>query len=235
MSNYAFIFARGGSKGLPGKNIIPLAGKPLIAHAIECAKACPSVSKVIVSTDCEKIAAVSESYGAEIPFLRPPELASDKADEIDAWKHAVNYYLDKGEKFDTFLSLPATAPLRIPDDVERALNKLDANPEGLIISYRQAERSPFFNMVKYADDKGQLKLFSESSGFTRRQDCPEAFDMTTVVYAAKAPTVMGLKSIWDVNVYGIEIPKERSVDIDDIWDFKFAEFLLTGGLHNEDL
>ena len=120
----AFIFARGGSKGIPGKNKFKLNGKPLIAHSIEIALECPSICDVIVSTDDRNIAQIAKKFGALVPFMRPAELATDDSNEFDSWKHAINEY-EKiyNNKIDIFISLPATSPLRLVDDIENCIKK----------------------------------------------------------------------------------------------------------------
>ena len=114
----AFIFARGGSKGIPGKNKFMLNKKPLIAYSIEVALQCPSISDVLVSTDDKEIAQIAKKYGANVPFIRPSKLATDDSNELDSWKHAINEY-EKiyKNKIDLFISLPATSPLRSVDDL----------------------------------------------------------------------------------------------------------------------
>ena len=122
MKIVAFIFARGGSKGLPGKNIRLLDGKPLIAWSIEHALAVKLIDRVIVSTDSDEIAAVAIEYGAEVPFMRPPELACDNSPEWFAWQHALDFLrANEGDMPNMFVSVPATAPLRSPDDIEKCI------------------------------------------------------------------------------------------------------------------
>lgn len=219
---FAFVFARGGSKGLPRKNLLPLGGVPLIGHSINIAKALPQVSKVFVSTEDAEIKKMAEHYGAKV-IDRPPELAGDKSPEWEAWRHAISYLERAGEEFDTLLSLPTTSPLRTPADVEATINALDSATDA-VITVTPASRSPFFNMVSREDD-GTCKILSPSSGYSRRQDAPEAFDVTTVAYALKTEFVKGNRGLFDGKVRSVIVPKERAVDIDDSLDFKFAELL----------
>lgn len=220
----AFIFARGGSKGLPRKNLLPLAGKPLIVHSIDTALALSRVSRVVVSTDDEEIAEVSRRAGADVPFIRPPELASDNAPEWLAWQHAIRSLRDQGERVDIFLSLPPTSPLRVPDDVNCCLEALLENQADIVISVREAERNPYFNMVR-RDADGAVHLAVEGK-FHRRQDAPELFDITTVAYAARADFVMSATRIFDGRVRAVEIPRERALDIDTHFDMLIAEALV---------
>lgn len=123
MNTVAFIFARGGSKGLPGKNIRPLGGKPLIAWSIDQALAVKRIARVIVSTDSREIADVARKYGAEVPFIRPEQLARDDSPEWLSWRHALNYLMDTdGALPEAMVSIPTTAPLRLPIDIENCLD-----------------------------------------------------------------------------------------------------------------
>ena len=219
---FAFVFARGGSKGLPGKNLLPLGGIPLIGHSINIAKALPQVSKVFVSTDDAEISKVAKSFGAEV-IKRPSELAGDKSPEWGAWQHAIRHLEEAGEEFDTFLSLPATSPLRAVADVEAALSALDDETDA-VITVTPASRSPFFNMVS-RDQDGSCRILVASDGYTRRQDAPEAFDITTVAYVLKKAFIHQASGLLDGKLKAVVVPKERAVDIDDSLDFKFAELL----------
>ncbi|MEX0333122.1 acylneuraminate cytidylyltransferase family protein [Vibrio tubiashii] len=227
MKNYAFIFVRGGSKGLPGKNIKPLAGKPLLEYSIETAKACSSISKVFVSTDDSDIEKIAISAGAEL-IERPGELATDTSVEWYAWRHAINWVQDKYGDFDHFISLPATSPLRSVEDVESSLVRLDQDSADICISVTPANRSPFFNMVTRTE-QGTVELVNKPEGeVARRQDAPEVFDITTVVYATTPRFVLEHYGIFSGKVTSIEVPKHRAVDIDDIYDFKLAEAIVMG-------
>lgn len=219
-----FIFARGGSKGIPGKNIKPLAGKPLIAYAIETARACPLLETVIVSTDDPAIAAVACEHGAEVPFFRPAELAADNSPEWLAWQHAIRWAQAERGNFDIFVSLPTTSPFRRVEDVTACIDVLRSNPEtDAVITVRQAERSPYFNMV-CLDEVGHARLVIEpTQSVSRRQDVPEVFDITTVAYAARPDFVLAAGRLFDGKVRTVGIPVERSLDIDTPYDFMIAE------------
>ncbi|MGL5109612.1 MAG: cytidylyltransferase domain-containing protein [Vibrio ordalii] len=225
MKNNAFIFARGGSKGLPGKNIKPLAGKPLLQYSIDTALASPSIGHVFVSTDDAQIANVARAGGA-IVIERPEELASDTSPEWLSWRHAVEWVQTHYGEFDGFVSLPATSPLRSVDDVENAINQLKNTDADICISVTPASRSPFFNMVKQTET-GLVELVNKPQGeVARRQDAPAIFDITTVVYATTPEFVLNHYGIFSGKVTSVEIPKERAVDIDDIYDFKLAEAII---------
>ena len=223
MKTYAFIFARGGSKGLPGKNIKLFHGEPLIAYSIQLAHKLTDVAGVFVSTDCDDIAAVAERYSAHV-IKRPAELATDTAREWLAWRHAVTFIRSKGDDFDVFLSLPTTSPLRAESDVEQCLKKLDAQTDG-VITVTEAHRNPYFNMV-IRDENHFSRLMLDKQVY-RRQDAPEVFDITTVAYVTRPNFILNDNNngLFDGRVKSVIIPKERAIDIDDLFDFKCAEAL----------
>ncbi|MEO6846993.1 MAG: acylneuraminate cytidylyltransferase family protein [Chthoniobacterales bacterium] len=230
MKTIAFIFARGGSKGIPNKNLALLDGVSLLARAITSARKISSISRVIVSTDDPKIAKHAIDCGAEAPFVRPAELASDTAAEHDAWKHAITELRKQGEIFDTMLVLPATAPLRATRDIEECLRVFQTPETDIVITVQQSERNPYFNMV-VANLDGTVRLASntEDGAFTRRQDAPAVFDITTVAYVANPDFVMRSKRYFDGRVRAVEVPRVRAVDIDVPLDLEWAEFLIRKG------
>ncbi|WP_256822452.1 MULTISPECIES: acylneuraminate cytidylyltransferase family protein [unclassified Pseudomonas] len=223
MSVYAFIFARGNSKGLPGKNIKLLGDHPLIAHSIRVAQQVPGIDKIFVSTDSDEIAAVAEAYKA-IVIKRPDELATDTAPEWHAWRHAIYHLQAQGHKFDVFISLPATSPLRGVEDVEQCLASLDSGTD-IVVTVTPASRSPYFNMV-VRDTQGVSQLVCTGDNAHRRQDAPTVYDMTTVAYVAHPDFILTNERIFSGRVKSVVVPRERAVDIDDIYDFKMAEMLL---------
>jgi CMP-N-acetylneuraminic acid synthetase len=222
MTVYAFIFARGGSQGLPHKNIKLLGGIPLIAHSIKMAQQVDAVKKVYVSTDSDEIAAVAASYSAEI-IKRPPELATSTAPEWLAWQHAIAFLKAKGEFFDVFLSLPATSPLRIKVDVEECLKRLTDDTD-VVITVTPSSRSPYFNMV-IREESGECRLVNDGSVYNRRQDVPCTYDITTVAYALRPSYILEKNSLLSGRVNSVVVPKHRAVDIDDAFDFMVAETL----------
>lgn len=227
MSVIAFIFARGGSKGLPGKNIRLLGGKPLIAWSIEHALAVKRIKRVIVSTDSEEIAAVAREYGAEVPFIRPAELARDDSPEWLAWRHALNY-LQKSDSVlpDAMVSVPATAPLRLPIDIENCLDKYEEGDADMVITVTDANRSPYFNMVKANADGTVGLVIPPQSAIIRRQDAPVVYDMATVAYVVRPEFVMNHDATFEGRVQMVHVPMERAIDIDTLLDFQIAECLL---------
>lgn len=227
MGVVAFIFARGGSKGLPGKNIRLFGGKPLIAWSIEHALAVERVQRVIVSTDSEEIAVVARQYGAEVPFIRPASLSADDSPEFLAWRHALNYIYEESGSFpEVMISVPATAPLRLPIDIDNCLNEYDKGDADVVITVTDAHRSPYFNMVKLNENNRVGLLNPPSSTIRRRQEVPAVYDMTTVCYVLDPEFVMKHSSIFEGRVGMVWVPKERAVDIDDWLDFQFAQTIL---------
>lgn len=219
---YAFIFARGGSKGLPNKNIKLLGGLPLIAHSIKLAKNMKEIDKLFVSTDSDEIASIAKDLKAEI-INRPKHLATDNSPEWLSWQHAIRFVYKKEGEFDIFTSLPATSPLRRKKDVISCLNSLDHFTD-ITVAIKSSERSPWFNMVQKNED-GFISLISKDLKIKRRQDAPKSFDLTTVAYVARPQFVLNSTGIWDGRIKGIEVPKLNSIDIDDEYDFKIAELL----------
>ena len=223
MRTFAFVFARGGSKGIPRKNLQILAGKPLLAWSIEMGQSLAEVERVFVSTEDPEITETAISFGAEV-ITRPAELAQDTSPEWLAWQHAIKVVEEKFGRFERFLSLPATAPLRSQQDVERCLNRLDKETD-VVISMTPATRSPWFNMV-YQGPKGDLRLLVEGN-YTRRQDAPIGYDVTTLAYVLRPEFILEKQRLWDGRVKGIEIPPERALDIDTPLDLEIARFLQT--------
>ena len=224
-----FIFARGGSKGVPEKNIRLLAGKPLIAYAIETAFQSEFVDRVVVSTDDERIAKIALEFGAEVPFIRPTELARDDSPELLAWKHAVKFVMEENRRkeLDVFVSIPPTAPLRTVEDIDNCIHSFLDNDIDVVITVKNTSRHPSFNIVS-VNENGYTTLVSPpSKTISRRQDVSPVYDMTTVAYVANPQFIMEAKSIFEGKVKSVIIPEERAVDIDTELDFQFAEYLIT--------
>lgn len=219
----ATICARGGSKGLPGKNIRPFCGKPLIAHSIAQALACPALDAVYVSTDDAAIAEVARAAGARVPFLRPAELATDSAAKLPVIEHLVRHLEAQGQAIARIVDLQPTSPLRDAQDI---MNALQARPEAaLTLSVREAGDNPYFNLVEEGAD-GWVYL-SKGTGNTRRQDAPAVYALNGSIYvwqrAALAHAVA--HGLWSVSIGVYPMPRWKSVDIDDLDDFEYAQWL----------
>lgn len=224
MKTFAFVFARGGSKGLPKKNIKKLLGIPLIEYSIMHAKKLPFISEIFVSTDDKEIAEISKNAGARI-IKRPFELASDKSAEWLSWQHAITKTKESFGSFENFISLPATSPLRSSNDIERAYKKRLSTDSDVCLAITPSNRNPYFNMVSRKDNS-EIELLMGRGGFSRRQDVDLTYDITTVVYVSTPEFILSNTGIFDGTVTSVEVPKERAIDIDDIYDFNYAESVL---------
>jgi N-acylneuraminate cytidylyltransferase len=220
----ATICARGGSKGLPGKNLRPLAGKPLIVHTIEHALASGAIDGVFVSTDDAQIAEVARRAGAQVPYLRPAQLATDEAPKLPAIDHLVAHLERGGMKVDTVVDLQPTSPLRKPSDIEAALALLD--DADLVVSVTEPSHNPYYTLAE-ADAQGLLQL-SKPAQFARRQDAPAVWGLNGSIYVwrrAALPQAIA-EGFWSVRAKPYVMPRRRSVDIDDLEDFELAQWLL---------
>ena len=235
----ACIFARGGSKGVPRKNIRPLAGRPLIGYAIEVARASALIDRVLVSTEDAEIADIARSFGAEVPFMRPAELATDQASEWLAWKHAAQFLRAEpgGHEIAALVSVPTTSPMRAVADVDAAIRAFDSATTDAVITVREAQRNPYFNMVRIDPDGYARMVMAQGNGPTRRQDAPPIFDVTTVADVASIDFILSSATFFAGRIKAVEVPAARSIDIDTEDDFAVAEFLvqraqaLKGGSH----
>jgi CMP-N,N'-diacetyllegionaminic acid synthase len=219
----ATICARGGSKGLPGKNIRPFAGRPLIAHTIDHALACEHVDAVYVSTDDAQIAAAARTAGATVPYLRPAELATDEAGKLPAIEHLVAHLESAGERIARVVDLQPTSPLRENADIGAALA---VRPEAeLVVSVCEAADSPYFNLVEPGAD-GWVHLSKDFRG-VRRQDVPPVYALNGSIYVwqRQALARAAIHGMWTLNVATYLMPRWRSVDIDSMADFEYAEWL----------
>jgi N-acylneuraminate cytidylyltransferase len=223
-SAVAFIFARGGSKGLPGKNVRLLAGKPLIAHAVETALASKAISRVMVSTDDHEIAEAARAAGAEIPFMRPAELASDHSPEWLSWRHAVEYLAEQGDLPDLFVTVPATAPLRLPQDIDGCVARFAQGDVDVVFTVTESAANPYFNLVSL-DDQGYANRMSLDGGIARRQEAPKFFEIIPACYVTTPKFIRQASGLFDGRVGVVEIPRHRAADIDDLTDFLIAEAL----------
>lgn len=217
--------ARGGSKSVPDKNIRLLNNKPLIGYAIECGLGSPSIDKLIVSTDSEKIAKIALEFGAEVPFMRPKNLAQDSSPMLPVIEHAI-LEIENADKTEVecIVLLDPTGPLRNIDDVENAMNIFRSEKCDLVASASIAHRSPHFNMVKKVDN--YYALFSPSN-ISRRQDAPQVFDLNTVVWIYSRKAIMKEKARMPIKTMLYEIPSIRSIDIDTEFDLTLADFILS--------
>lgn len=225
MRRLCTICARGGSKGVPGKNLRILMGKPLIVWTIEQALRCGLFEHVAVSSDDDAILEVAARAGATMVIKRPDELASDTAAKIPAILHALNIAEERaGHSFDTFVDLDATSPLRSIEDIVGAVSLLESSGCKSVITGAKARRSPYFNLVE-RDSDGSVRL-SKPSGFIRRQDTPSAFDMNASIYVWKRDDFVDDPSVFYDGTLLYEMPEDRSHDIDTPMDFQIVEMIM---------
>ena len=221
------ICARGGSKGVKGKNIRKLAGKPLIYYTIKQAKEWGKAKRVVVSTDSEEIAAAAKKSGAYVPFLRPLKFASDTAGKIAAIRHALkSCERIYREKYDLVMDLDVTSPIRKIEDLENAYKLfLKRRPETLF-SVVEAHRNPYFNMVE--EDKDRKVVLSKNGNFSRRQDAPKVYDLNASIYIYARSYILNKKNQSAISNNSILYIMDgiSRTDIDSELDFRFVEFLV---------
>jgi len=224
MKTVAIICARGGSKGVPRKNIRLLCGKPLIVHTIEVAMKCKLIDRVIVSTDDPEIAKIARVNGAEVPFMRPKELASDNAPKLPVLKHAIQF-LESQLKYvpDIIVDLDPTSPLRTEKDVENCIRMIEEGADN-VFSVTEARRNPYFNMVEIINNKVQL-VKKPAQLVSGRQEAPKVYDINASIYVWKKDALMNNDSIF-LERTKIYIMPIWARDIDNETDFEFVEFIL---------
>jgi CMP-N-acetylneuraminic acid synthetase len=217
------ICARGGSAGVPGKNIRPLLGKPLIVYTIHQALACPGVDAVYVSTDSESIAEVARGAGAQVPFLRPRELATATAAKMLVIRHLVDWVGARGMDFDCLVDLDPTSPLRDIEDIEACMALLDTDTDAVITGY-ESDKNPYFNMVEQRPDGTAALVKSAGRDVIARQLAPKVYAMNASIYAWHRHSLD--KGLWEGRTRLYVMPRERSIDIDTELDFRLVELLM---------
>ncbi|MEY8759788.1 acylneuraminate cytidylyltransferase family protein [Chryseobacterium tongliaoense] len=218
----ALIPARGGSKGLPGKNLKILKGKPLIAYTIEAALKVKGITKVIVSTDDHQIAETAKKYGAIVPFMRPDFLATDTATSKDVIIYTLKKLLENKESIESFILLQPTSPLRDDQDILSAIEFFDSNGADAVISYCE-EYHPL-RWHKYINDKGNLEDIFEKAGEQRQAERKSYFPNGAIyIYDTEKYLTDSIKS---QNTYAFVMPRNKSIDIDTIDDFEYCEYLI---------
>lgn len=222
------ICARGGSKGVPGKNIRPIAGLPLIAHSIRAARACAFVDAIAVSSDAADIRATAQAHGADILIKRPADLASDTAGKLPAIRHAaLQAETILGRPCSHIIDLDATSPLRLPDDIAGA-HALSVRTGGNVITGCPARRSPYFNLVTLDANGVPRPAIVPEYPILRRQDAPACYDLNASIYVwPRALLIDGPDTVYLPNTQFYAMPEERSIDIDSALDFAIVELLLT--------
>ena len=227
MSRLCTICARGGSKGLPGKNLLELLGKPLIAHSIEQARQSALFDAIAVSSDSAEILDVARRFGADLMVRRPDELASDEAPKYPAIRHCVETAeRELQRQFAVLVDLDATSPLRLPSDLVGAVRLLETSGAGNVITGAAARRSPYFNLVEL-DGRGVARLSKPPEHpIHRRQDAPRCYDMNASIYVWRRDAFFANASVFRDDTRLFEMPAERSVDIDSELDFEMVRMLM---------
>jgi len=226
MDVVAIIPARGGSKGIPRKNLVPLGGKPLIAWTIVAALEA-RLGRVIVSTDSQEIAEVSKTYGAEVPFIRPEYLATDGSGSYGVVEHALHFLKGERSKMpEMFVLLQPTSPLRTPEDIITALKMgLESNAPA-VIGICKAVTHPWMTR-KLMSDSSIAAFVEVGEGNARRQDFPTAYMVNGAIFVVRTTSFFQEKTFEPVGTLGYVMPRERSIDIDTLSDLELAELALS--------
>ena len=220
------ICARGGSKGIPMKNIVKVGGEHLISYSIEIAKKLfPGLNtKIVISTDNEKIKEISKELGAQI-INRPPALAEDDSPELDSWKHAINEKKDTFKDNQPFISLPTTSPLRDFKKINTAIDLFCNSNFDLVLGVSESIRNPYLNMGELRSN-GNFEVLSSSKNFYRRQDTPKTYDISTNFYVGSPSYLMECKNIMEGKIGVVEITRMEAIDIDERYDLHLAKLLM---------
>jgi CMP-N,N'-diacetyllegionaminic acid synthase len=228
----AVIPARGGSKGLPGKNIRPLAGLPLLAHSLECARRSKRIARVVVSTDSEEIAKVAKAHGGDVPFMRPPELAQDSSPMMPVLAHALATVEKlEGRKFGALVLLDPTSPGRLPEEIDSAIELLAGDGECRgVVACSKPTFNPFW--VGVVEKRGYLAAaFEGGDKYERRQDVPPFFRINGSLYVWRSDFVREAPETWLKFPHRmLELPELRAFSIDDLNEFRVAESLIASGV-----
>ena len=228
-----FVPARAGSKGVSKKNVAPTAGKPLIAYTIETAKSAESLDRIIVSTDSSEIASIALTYGAEVPFLRPKELAQDDTPGIAPILHAIQWLDDReGYRPDYVMVLQPTSPLRTAEDIKAALTLMWERQADAVVSVCPVSHHPYW--TKIVTEDGRLVDFLTLEGsHVRRQDLPPVYALNGAIYLARRDVLLKERRFYTERTYAYVMPEERSLDIDTIWDLYLVDLVLSDRKRHE--
>ena len=221
------VTARGGSKGIPHKNTVPVAGKPLLAYTAEAALAARNLARVVLSTDDEEIARVGRELGLEVPFMRPAELARDDTPSLPVVQDVVRRLEAAGDRYDAIFILQPTNPLRLPSDIDGAIELLDRSGADSVISFTDVgERHPA--RMKFIDDQGRVvdPPFAEAFEGQRRQDLPKLYLRDGSVYVTRRDVLMDQNSVKGSDCRAWLMPTERSCNVDVPFDLFLVECLL---------
>ena len=226
MNIVCVISARGGSKGLPNKNVKPLLGKPLIGWSIEQAQATGLFDAIFVSTDSEQIAEVARNYGAIVPSLRPIELATSEAAKWDVWREALSRFEDfMGKPIDLYVDLDCTSPLRSVDDIRQAIRLFHESDTDAVFSVCEARKNPYFNLLEETAT-GFVVSKKIDPPIVRRQDAPKVWEHVASIYVLSPEFLRHGENLLSGRTIGYDIGQDRSLDIDSDHDFNLVSMLL---------
>jgi CMP-N-acetylneuraminic acid synthetase len=222
------ILARGGSKGVPGKNLLPLAGKPLLAHAIDQARDAALFDAIAVSSEADSILDTARRLGVEHVIRRPAEMATDEASKLPAIQHCVREVESRtGITYDAVVDLGVVAPLRTADDIQGAVASQERTGVSVVVSVTWARSTPYFNIVEQ-DENGFFRLCKPvHEAIQRRQDGPRCYELNGAIYVWRRDSLMMDPRVFYPDTLIYEMPHERSVDIDSVFDLELAEFLIS--------
>lgn len=223
------ICCRGGSKGVPGKNLKLLNGIPLIGHTILQAQSSKFIDQLIISTDSEDISKAAKEFGAVVPFLRPADLATDSASKWPVFIHALEYIEStQGVKVDYLVDMDVTVPLKIVSDIDKAIELAISRPDvDVVITGYEPERNPYFNMMEITDE-GFAEIVKKSpKPIVRRQDAPPVYSLSPAAYVIKREALYNVEHWSKAKCLISPMPRERAIDIDSDFDFQLIEFILS--------
>ena len=216
---FCFIFARGGSKRIPNKNLKKIGNKTLLEISIELAKQIKKIKKTFVSSDSIKILKLAKKKNIDV-IKRPSNLCTSRSNEFKSWKHAIKHLNQKKIFFEYFLSLPTTSPLRSIKDINKMIAKFSKHKYDLLVCIAETNRFPSYNMV--LRNKNEIQPIIKNNNKINRKNI---FDLTTIGYLAKTKFILKSNNIFDGKVGYIIVPRERALDIDDFYDLRIAKFL----------
>ena len=228
MKTLVVIPARGGSKGIPHKNIKPLNGKPLICYSIDIARQIVCDEDICVTTDNDEIIKVVEDYGLHVPFKRPAELATDTCGSNEVIQHAYTFYENQGLHYDIILLLQPTSPFRQVDDVKACVSKYSPNKD-MVVSVKPASANPYYDIYE-EDEHGNLMISKGDGTIVRRQEAPKCYEYNGAVYVINPRSLMTIGMPNFKKVGFVEMDEIHSLDLDTILDWKYAELLIKDNL-----
>ncbi len=228
MSTIGIIPARGGSKTIPRKNLRMLCGKPLIAWTIESARKASKLDRLICSTDDEEIAAVARKYGCEVPFMRPKELARDRVQIIAPTLHALEWFIERGEKYDTVVMLQCTSPFRTGKHIDGAIEEYRARKKASLISVSESDAPPYW-LYTMTGEHELTPLFSDGRSGSQRQALPTTYKPNGAIFVNDADTLKKHQDFLKPKAFGFVMDRKYSLDIDCEDDWQYAEYLITTG------